>query len=59
LTQKGKKIVVRILSPENAKFTVESALQKSPQKENKGVSILKAEVLGTVGVNQLKIEITK
>lgn len=59
LTQKGKKIAVKILSPENAKFTIESALQKAPQKENKGVSILKVEVLGTAGNNQLKIEITK
>ena len=59
LTQKGKKIIVKILSPENAKFTVESALQKSPQKENKGVSILKADFLSTAGSNQLKIEITK
>ena len=57
LTQKGKKITVKILSPDNARFTVESALQKSPQKENKGVNILKVEFNASAGINKLNIKI--
>ncbi|MHC4173601.1 MAG: heparinase II/III domain-containing protein [Planctomycetota bacterium] len=40
LTLKGKELKARILSPVDAKFTVESAEQKPPQKTNKGVSRL-------------------
>ena len=40
LTLKGKELTARILSPVGAKFTVESAEQKPPQKTNKGVSRL-------------------
>ncbi len=59
LTQKGKKVEVKILSPDNAKFTIESAQQKSPQKENKGVNILKVEFAAAEGVNKLMISIKK
>jgi len=57
LTQKGKKISVKILSPDNAKFVIESAQQKAPQKENKGVNILKVEFAATVGAQQVRIKI--
>jgi hypothetical protein len=40
LTLKGKELTARILTPVNARFTVESAEQKPPQKTNKGVSRL-------------------
>ncbi len=40
LTLKGKELRARILSPINAKFSIESAEQKPPQKTNKGVNRL-------------------
>jgi hypothetical protein len=40
LSLKGRKLIARVLSPAGAKFTVESAEQKPPQKTNKGVSRL-------------------
>ncbi|MHC4259575.1 MAG: heparinase II/III domain-containing protein [Planctomycetota bacterium] len=40
LSLKGRKLIARVLSPEGAKFTVESAEQKSPQRTNKGVNRL-------------------
>ncbi|MCK4751901.1 MAG: heparinase II/III family protein [Planctomycetes bacterium] len=40
LTHEGKKLVAKILSPKNAKFTIESAEQKPPQKTNKGTDRL-------------------
>lgn len=40
LTLKGKKMIARVLSPAGAEFTVESAEQKKPEKQNKGVSRL-------------------
>ena len=36
----GKELLVKVLSPYNAPFTVESAEQKPPQKTNKGVKRL-------------------
>jgi hypothetical protein len=40
LTLNGKELIARVLSPENAPFTVESAEQKPPEKTNKGVNRL-------------------
>jgi hypothetical protein len=40
LSLKGRKLIARVLSPAGAKFTVESAEQKPPQKTNKGVNRL-------------------
>ena len=37
LTINGKQLLARLMSPAGASFTVESAEQKPPQKENKGV----------------------
>jgi hypothetical protein len=37
LTLNGKELIARIISPDRASFTVESAEQESPQKRNKGV----------------------
>ncbi|HUS74144.1 MAG TPA: heparinase II/III family protein, partial [Sedimentisphaerales bacterium] len=37
LTLKGKELIARILSPAGAKFEVESAEQKPPEKANKGI----------------------
>lgn len=42
LEQNGKQITVRIQSPSEACFEVESAEQEKPQKQNMGVNILKA-----------------
>jgi hypothetical protein len=58
LEQKGKKIQVKILSPKNGKFIVESAEQKPPLKENKGFSILKVVSSAKAGVAVLKVEIS-
>ncbi|MFQ6035073.1 MAG: heparinase II/III family protein, partial [Sedimentisphaerales bacterium] len=40
LTFKGRKLIARILSPAGAKFIIESAEQKRPQRTNKGVNRL-------------------
>ena len=40
LTLKGRRLIARVLSPAGAKFTIESAEQKPPQKTNKGVNRL-------------------
>ncbi len=37
LKLRDKRLVVRLLSPKDARFTVESAEQESPQKKNEGV----------------------
>ena len=37
LTLDGKELVARVLSPERAEFTTESAERKAPEKTNKGV----------------------
>lgn len=49
LTLSGQKLTARILSPENAVFSVESAQQAKPQKENIGVSRLLAKTPETSG----------
>ncbi len=56
LTQNGKEIVVKIISPANARFVVESAEQKAPQKDNKGVSVLKVALPVSAGVSRLVVE---
>ncbi len=45
----GQKMTAKILSPANAAFTVESAQQAAPQKQNLGVSRLMAKVPATTG----------
>ncbi len=40
LMLKGKELIARILSPDGARFTVESAEQEPPQKRNEGVNRL-------------------
>jgi hypothetical protein len=40
LTLRGKELMARILSPDGASFTTESAEQERPQKTNRGVSRL-------------------
>jgi hypothetical protein len=59
LTQNNKTINLKILSPNNAKFTIESAEQSSPEKLNKGVKILKIEFPAQKGINNLKLIIKK
>lgn len=49
LTLGGQKMTVKILSPANAAFAVESATQLAPQKLNTGVSRLLAKVPSTTG----------
>ena len=49
LTLNGQKMTARILSPANAVFSVESAVQAAPQKLNTGVSRLLAKVPATTG----------
>ncbi|HCY41580.1 MAG TPA: heparinase [Prolixibacteraceae bacterium] len=49
LTLGGQKMTAKILSPENAVFKSESALQVAPQKLNTGVSRLLAKVPATTG----------
>lgn len=44
LRLEGKELVVRLLSPAGAMFTVGSAEQESPQKTNKGVNRLRVEL---------------
>ncbi|MBL7219465.1 MAG: heparinase II/III family protein [Phycisphaerae bacterium] len=55
LTLDGKKLTARILSPSGAEFAVESAEQKSPQKSNKGVSRLLAQVKGAKGAVRIAV----
>jgi hypothetical protein len=57
LEQKGKKIAVRIISPENAFFKIESAQQEKPQEANEGVSILKVIANNQTGNVALKISV--
>lgn len=44
LTLKGQELKARILSPDRASFSVESAEQKPPQKTNKGVQRLLVQI---------------
>jgi len=49
LSLQGKELTARVLSPANAKFTVESAEQPEPQKQNKGVNRLVIRLPETKG----------
>ncbi len=49
LTLSGKKMTAKILSPANAVFSIESAQQSKPQKENIGVSRLLAKTPAATG----------
>lgn len=49
LTLSGKKLTAKILSPSNAVFSIESARQSPPQKENIGVNRLVAKTPATTG----------
>jgi len=49
LTIDGKELVAKIMSPDNAEFTVESAEQKPPQKTNKGVKRLLVQLPNAEG----------
>ncbi|MBL7153384.1 MAG: heparinase II/III family protein [Phycisphaerae bacterium] len=55
LSLKGKELTARILSPAGAKFTVESAEQKPPEKKNAGVSRLMVRLPDTKGDLRLAI----
>ncbi|TWT52150.1 heparinase II/III domain-containing protein [Allorhodopirellula solitaria] len=55
LSLEGKELIARVVSPANAKFTIESAEQSPPQKRNRGVRRLvvrlpEAEGKVTVGI---------
>ncbi len=49
LTLKGERMIAKILSPENAAFSSESAHQDQPQNENIGVSRLMVRIPGAAG----------
>ena len=49
LTLNGNKMTVRLLAPANAAFSIESARQSLPQKENTGVSRLLAKTPAATG----------
>lgn len=49
LTLNGKKMTVRLLAPVTAGFTIESARQALPQKENTGVNRLVIKIAAQVG----------
>jgi hypothetical protein len=55
MTLSGKKMTVRILSPANAGFSIESARQPLPQKENTGVSRLMVKVAAPTGTTTISI----
>ena len=57
LEKKGKTIKVKIITPTDAVFSIQSAEQKAPLKENKGFNILKVEVPNQTGDVQVKMEI--
>jgi hypothetical protein len=48
-------MTVRILSPANAGFSIESARQPLPQKENIGVSRLMVKVAAPTGTTTISI----
>ncbi|MBC8004522.1 MAG: heparinase II/III family protein [Verrucomicrobia bacterium] len=58
LTLNGQKMKARILAPSNAVFTVESAQQAKPQKENRDVSRLLAKVPETIGSITFAIQLS-
>jgi len=49
MTISGKKMTVRLLAPITAGFTIESARQALPQKENTGVNRLVIKIAAQVG----------
>jgi len=49
LTLKGQNLVVRLLSPKDARFTLESAEQEPPQEKNTGVRRLMVKLPQTSG----------
>ncbi len=49
LSLEGRELVARVLSPANARFTIESAEQTPPQKRNQGVSRLVVRLPETKG----------
>jgi len=49
LTQDGKSIVASILSPEGVQFSVESAEQEPPEKQNEGYSRLEIKMPDKIG----------
>ena len=55
LTQEGKQLQARILSPSVAEFTAESAEQQPPQKANEGVSRLMVRLKGQQGSVRLTV----
>lgn len=57
LEQDGKQLHAKILQPDNATFSAESAEQPEPEKSNKGVSRLTASVPETDGVVRLAIRL--
>jgi hypothetical protein len=58
LTLSGQKLIAKILSPANATFTSESALQPLPQKQNTGVNRLMAKIPNATGNITLAILLT-
>jgi dienelactone hydrolase len=55
LSLKGKELIAKILSPAGAKFVVESAEQKPPEKTNKGVKRLMLRLPQVKGNVQIAI----
>jgi hypothetical protein len=55
LKQDGKELTATILSPAGAVFSVESAQQQKPQKENKGVSRLLVKLPNQAGAVRLVV----
>ncbi|MHB9031100.1 MAG: heparinase II/III domain-containing protein, partial [Candidatus Latescibacterota bacterium] len=55
LRQGGKTLTAQILEPSGASFSVESAGQKPPQKENKGVNRLMVRIPGKKGALRIAV----
>lgn len=55
LTLSGKKMTVRLLAPATAGFSVESARQSLPQKENAGVNRLMVRIAAPVGATTVAV----
>jgi hypothetical protein len=55
MTLGGKKMSVKILSPANAGFSIESARQSLPQKENIGVSRLMVKIAAPIGTTTISV----
>jgi hypothetical protein len=61
LSQDNAQIQLRILEPSGAKFAIESAAQKPPEKDNKGVQMIQLRIPGATGKTRIviAIEVTK